>query len=697
MINNVICEIGGRELSIETGRVAKQAEGAVWVRYGGTVIIATVCAAKEAAEDRDFFPLTVDFREKTFAGGKIPGGFFKREGRPSEKEVLSSRMIDRPLRPLFPDGFKNETQVLITVLSSDQENEADQLGINGASAALAVSAIPFEEIIGAVRVGRVNGELVVNPTISELKDSDINLIIAGNADSITMVEGGCQEVSERDLLDALDFGHSEIKKIVKSIAELKEKAGREPWEFTSPEKDEEFERKVRDLVEEKTIEALSIPGKIERGDKIREIGLEAFEKLEEEYPDNKGKIRGILDEIEKEVMRKRVIEDNARLDGRQLNEIRPITCELAVLPRTHGSAIFTRGETQALVVVTLGSKADEQRIDNIIGESTKSYMLHYNFPPYSVGEVRRFLAPGRREIGHGALAERALSPVVPAEESFPYTIRVVSEIMESNGSSSMATVCGASLSLMDAGVPIKTHVAGIAMGLVKEGDKYVVLSDIQGAEDHHGDMDFKVTGTSEGITAFQLDIKIKGITLEIMEKALEQAKEGRLEIMKSMNAAIAQPRADLSEFAPRITILKIKQSKIGEVIGPGGKMIRHIIETTGAKIDIEDDGSVFISSTDAKASAEAEKMVKALVEEPEIGKVYDGVVKRTANFGAFVEILPNTDGLLHISEIENRRIDRVEDVLRVGDRVQVKVIDIGEDGKIRLSRKVLLKEGKKAR
>jgi polyribonucleotide nucleotidyltransferase len=606
-------------------------------------------------------------------------------------------MIDRPLRPLFPEGFKNETQVLITVLSSDQENEADQLGINGASAALAVSAIPFEEIIGAVRVGRVNGELVVNPTISQINDGDINLIIAGNADSITMVEGGCQEVSERDLLDALDFGHSEIKKIVKSITELKEKAGREPWEFTPTEKDEEFERKVRELVEEKTIEALSIPGKIERGDKIREIGLEAFEKLEEEYPDNKGKIRGILDEIEKEVMRKRVIEDNARLDGRQLNEIRPITCELAVLPRTHGSAIFTRGETQALVVVTPGSKADEQRIDNIIGESTKSYMLHYNFPPYSVGEVRRFLAPGRREIGHGALAERALSPVVPAEESFPYTIRVVSEIMESNGSSSMATVCGASLSLMDAGVPIKTHVAGIAMGLVKEGDKYVVLSDIQGAEDHHGDMDFKVTGTSEGITAFQLDIKIKGITLEIMEKALEQAKEGRLEIMKSMNAAIAQPRADLSEFAPRITILKIKQSKIGEVIGPGGKMIRHIIETTGAKIDIEDDGSVFISSTDAKASAEAEKMVKALVEEPEIGKVYDGVVKRTANFGAFVEILPNTDGLLHISEIENRRIDRVEDVLRVGDRVQVKVIDIGEDGKIRLSRKVLLKEGKKAR
>jgi len=696
MVNEVVCDVGGRELSFETGRVAKQADGAVWVRYGGTVIIATVCASKEAAEDRDFFPLTVDFREKTFAGGKIPGGFFKREGRPSEKEVLSGRMIDRPIRPLFPDGFYNEVQVLITVLSSDQENEADQLGINGASAALAISPIPFEEIIGAVRVGRVNGGLVVNPTVSQLNDSDINLIIAGNADSITMVEGGCKEVSESDLVDALAFGHNEIKKIVKSIQELREKAGRPSWEFTPREKDEVFEKDVRELIGSKTLEAVAIQAKVERGDKMREIVDAAFEQLEEKYPESKGKIRAVQDEIEKEVMRKRVVEDNARLDGRKLNEVRPITCELAVLPRTHGSAIFTRGETQALVVVTLGSKADEQRIDDIIGESTKSYMLHYNFPPYSVGEVRRFLAPGRREIGHGALAERAISPVVPAEEFFPYTVRVVSEIMESNGSSSMATVCGASLSLMDAGVPIKTHVAGIAMGLVKEGDRYAVLSDIQGAEDHHGDMDFKVAGTSDGITAFQLDIKIKGITLEIMEKALEQAREGRLEILRIMNESIAQPRSDLSEFAPRITILKIKQSKIGEVIGPGGKTIRNIIETTGAKIDIEDDGSVFIASADAKASAEAERMIKALVEEPEIGQVYDGVVKRTANFGAFVEILPNTDGLLHISEIENRRIDRVEDVLRVGDRVKVKVIDIGEDGKVRLSRKVLLREGKKA-
>lgn len=695
MITEVKCEIGGRELSFETGRVAKQADGAVWVRYGGTVIIATVCSSNESAEDRDFFPLTVDFREKTFAGGKIPGGFFKREGRPSEKEVLASRMIDRPIRPLFPDGFFNEVQILITVLSSDQENEADQLGINGASAALAISPIPFDEIIGAVRVGKVNGDLVVNPTVPQMAESDINLIMAGNSESITMVEGGCKEISERDLIDALAFGHEEIKKIINVLAELKSKAGKTALEFTPPEKDMEFDAEVRNLIEEKTKTALTIPEKIERGNGLREVVNDAYALLEEKYPDSKGKIRKVQDDIEKELMRKRVLEDGIRIDGRQFAQIRPVTCELSVLPRTHGSAIFTRGETQALVVVTLGSKADEQRIDDIIGESTKSYMLHYNFPPYSVGEVRRFLAPGRREIGHGALAERAISPVVPAEEHFPYTVRVVSEIMESNGSSSMATVCGGSLSLMDAGVPIKTHVAGIAMGLVKEGDKYAVLTDIQGAEDHHGDMDFKVTGTSSGITAFQMDLKIKGVSLEILEKALDQAKDGRLELLAKMNEAIPQPRSDLSEYAPRITILKIKQSKIGEVIGPGGKNIRHIIETTGAKIDIEDDGSVFISSTDAKASAEAERMVMAIVEEPELDRVYDGVVKRIANFGAFVEILPGTDGLLHISEIENRRIDRVEDVLRLGDHVQVKVIEIGDDGKIRLSRKALLKDDRK--
>ncbi len=690
MVSEVTCEIGGRQLSFESGRVAKQADGAVWVRYGGTVIIATACADKQAVEDRDFFPLTVDFREKTFAGGKIPGGFFKREGRPSEKEVLSSRMIDRPIRPLFPEGFTNEVQILISVLSTDQENEADQLGINGASAALAISSIPFDDIIGAVRVGRIDGNLVVNPTVSQLNDCDFNLVVAGNEASITMVEGGCNEVSEGDLVDALAFGHEEIKKIVSAIKELREKCGKPTMEFKPPERDAEFEQKVRDLLEAKTIEVNANPDKQLRSDTLREIRDNAIEQLEEEYPECGRKVAAIQEEIVKADMRKRILETGTRLDGRTSKEVREISVELSVLPRTHGSALFTRGQTQALVVVTLGSKADEQRIDNIIGESSKSYMLHYNFPPYSVGEVRRYFGPGRREIGHGALAERAIAPVVPSEDDFPYTIRVVSEIMESNGSSSMATVCGGSLSLMDAGVPIKSHVAGIAMGLIKEGDQVAILTDIQGAEDHYGDMDFKVTGTREGISAFQMDIKIKGLKLEILEQALEQAKEAREFILDKMEEAIPTPRADLSEYAPRITILKIKQSKIGEVIGPGGKTIRNIIEVTGAKIDIEDDGSVFISSTDARASSEAQRMIEEIITEPELDQVYDGIVKRIAGFGAFVEILPGTDGLLHISEIEHRRIDRVEDVLKLGDRVKVKVIEIGDDGRIRLSRKALL-------
>ena len=692
MVTKVTCDVNGRELSFETGRVAKQADGAVWAQYGGTVVIATAVASKEAAADRDFFPLTVDFREKTFAGGKIPGGFFKREGRPSEKEVLSARMIDRPIRPLFPEGFFNEVQVLISVLSTDQENEADQLAINAASAALAISSIPFDEIIAGVRVGRIGGNLIINPTVAQMNESEINIIMAGDSESITMVEGGCNEVSESELLDALAYGHAEIKKICASIADLKAKCGKPKMEFTPPVVNEEFNSKVHDMIRDKVIAANDIIEKTDRADRLREIAVDAVTAVEEDYPDFTGKVISVMEEIEKEDMRRRVLTTGKRIDGRGFEDIRPISIELSVLPRTHGSAIFTRGQTQALVVVTLGSKADEQRIDNIIGETSKSFMLHYNFPPYSVGEVRRFLAPGRREIGHGALAERAVSPVVPTEDHFPYTIRVVSEIMESNGSSSMATVCGASLSLMDAGVPIKTHIAGIAMGMVKEGDNVAILTDIQGAEDHYGDMDFKVTGSAEGITAFQMDIKIKGISLELLERALDQAKRARHNILEQMNAAIDKPRAELSEFAPRITIIKIKQSKIGEVIGPGGKNIRNIIETTGAKIDIEDDGSVFISSTDAAASAAAEKMIRDMTAEPELDQVYDGIVRRIANFGAFVEILPNTDGLLHISEIENRRIDKVEDVLKMGEKVRVKVIEIGDDGKIRLSRKALLKK-----
>ena len=691
MVTKVTCDVNGRELSFETGRVAKQADGAVWAQYGGTVVIATAVASKEAAADRDFFPLTVDFREKTFAGGKIPGGFFKREGRPSEKEVLSARMIDRPIRPLFPDGFFNEVQVLISVLSTDQENEADQIAINAASAALAISSIPFDEIIGGVRVGRVDGNLIINPTVDQMNESEINIIMAGNSESITMVEGGCKEVSERELLDALAFGHAEIKKICTAIAELKEKCGKPKMTFEPPVQDEEFIAKVTGMIKDNVVAANDIMDKSERGNRLREIATEAIAAIEEEYPECGRKVVNLMEEIEKEDMRKRILTTGKRIDGRGSEDIRPISIELSVLPRTHGSAIFTRGQTQALVVVTLGSKADEQRIDNIIGETSKSFMLHYNFPPYSVGEVRRFLAPGRREIGHGALAERSISPIVPTEDHFPYTIRIVSEIMESNGSSSMATVCGASLSLMDAGVPTKTHIAGIAMGMVKDGDNVAILTDIQGVEDHYGDMDFKVTGSTEGITAFQMDIKIKGISLELLERALDQAKRARQNILDQMNSAIDKPRADLSEFAPRITIIKIKQSKIGEVIGPGGKNIRNIIETTGAKIDIEDDGSVFISSTDAAASAAAEKMIRDMTAEAELDKVYDGIVRRIANFGAFVEILPNTDGLLHISEIENRRIDRVEDVLKMGEKIKVKVIEIGDDGKIRLSRKALLK------
>jgi len=690
MVTKVTCDINGRELSFETGRVAKQADGAVWAQYGGTVVIATAVASKEAAANRDFFPLTVDFREKTFAGGKIPGGFFKREGRPSEKEILSARMIDRPIRPLFPEGFFNEVQVMLSVLSTDQENEADQLAINAASAALAISSIPFDEIIGAVRIGRIDGELIINPTVTQTNESEINIIMAGDSESITMVEGCCSEISERDLLDALTLGHAEIKKICRAIADMKEKCGKPKMEFQPPIEDEEFNSKINGLLKDQVVAANDIFDKGERANRLREIATEAIASVEEEYPESGRKVANILEEIEKKDMRERILTTGKRIDGRTSEEIRQISIELSVLPRTHGSAIFTRGQTQALVVVTLGSKADEQRVDNIIGETKKSFMLHYNFPPYSVGEIRRFLAPGRREIGHGVLAERSVLPILPGEEHFPYTIRVVSEVMESNGSSSMATVCGASLSLMDAGVPIKTHIAGIAMGMVKEGDNVAILTDIQGVEDHYGDMDFKVTGSAEGITAFQMDIKIKGISLELLEQALDQAKRARHNILDQMNAAIDKPRAELSEFAPRITILKIKQSKIGEVIGPGGKMIRNIIETTGAKIDIEDDGSVFISSTDAAASAAAEKMVMDLTTEPEINQIYDGIVKRIANFGAFVEILPNTDGLLHISEIENRRIERVEDVLRMGEKVKVKVIEIGDDGKIRLSRKVLL-------
>lgn len=679
----------GRTLSIETGRIAKQAAGAALVRLGDTIILAAVTFAA-AREERDFFPLSVDYREKQYAAGKIPGGFFKREGRPSEKEILSARLTDRPLRPLFAEGFNDEVSVMIQVLSSDQENDADMLGIIGASAALSISDIPFYHPIGAVRVGRISGKFKAFPLFSDTENSDINISMAGTAEFINMVEGGTREISEKEMVEALAFGHEIIKKVAAGIDELKQKVGKPKIEVKPPEIDPEIESAVTGLTLEKIKSANRIKDKLERGDVMEKIVTDALEALAEKFPEADKLIKTVIAGIEKEDLRNMILNEQIRSDGRGYEDIRDINIEIGVLPRTHGSAIFTRGQTQALAVTTLGTKMDEQKIDDLFGESFKSFMLHYNFPSFSVGEVRPNRGPGRREIGHGALAERALEPIIPAEDRFPYTIRIVSDIMESNGSSSMATVCGGSLSLMDAGVPLKSPVAGIAMGLVMEGEKMAILTDILGVEDHLGDMDFKVAGTYDGITAFQMDIKISGLTLDIMEKALEQARRARFAILDKMKEAMPEPRAELSQYAPRIITIKVPISKIGDVIGPGGKMIRSIVEKTGAKVDIEDDGTVLIASVDQLAGETARDMVLALVEEPEIGKDYTGTVRRTAAFGAFVEILPNTDGLLHISEIDHNRINKVEDVLNVGDQVRVKVLSIDPEGKIRLSRKALL-------
>jgi len=679
----------GRILSIETGRIAKQAAGAALVRLGDTVVLAAVTSAA-TEEERDFFPLSVDYRERQYAAGKIPGGFFKREGRPSEKEILSARLTDRPLRPLFPEGYTDEVSVMIQVLSSDQENDADMLGIIGASTALSLSEIPFYHPIGAVRLGRIGGKFKAFPLFSDMENSDMNISIAGTADFINMVEGGAQEISEKDMIEALGFGHEIIKKVVGIIDQLRDKVGKPKPEVKHPETDPEMESAVIELALDKIKSANRIKNKHERSDAIEKINNQTIEALAEKFPEMENSIKTVIARLEKDDLRNMILIEGIRSDGRGYEDIRDINIEIGVLPRTHGSAIFTRGQTQALAVTTLGTKMDEQRIDDLFGESFKSFMLHYNFPSFSVGEVRPNRGPGRREIGHGALAERALEPIIPAEEKFPYTIRIVSDIMESNGSSSMATVCGGSLSLMDAGVPLKAPVAGIAMGLVKDGERMAILTDILGVEDHLGDMDFKVAGTYDGITAFQMDIKISGLTLDIMEKALEQARKARFSILDKMKEAISGPRTELSQYAPRIITIKIPVSKIGDVIGPGGKMIRSIIEKTGAKVDIEDDGTVLIASVDQLAGETARNMVLALVEEPEVGKEYTGTVRRTAAFGAFVEILPNTDGLLHISEIDHGRINKVEDVLNVGDQVRVKVLSIDPDGKIRLSRKALL-------
>ncbi|MEW5701024.1 MAG: polyribonucleotide nucleotidyltransferase [Candidatus Zixiibacteriota bacterium] len=683
-------DFGGRPFSFETGHVAKQANGAVMARHGDTVVLAAIVAGKEAISDRDFFPLQVDYREKAYAAGKIPGGFFKREGRPSEKETLSARMIDRPIRPLFPEGFTNEVQIFINVLSSDQQNDADVLGICAAAAALAVSDVPFDHIIAGARVGRVDGEFVINPTYSQLESSDMNLVIAGTADDILMVEGGCQEVTETELTAALEFGLREVRTLIGAVSELKAKVSKPKRPFTPVTIDSELTRQVRERATSRIREANQVTEKTSREDTLALVKQEITAALKEQFPDGEKAIAAVFGEIEREDLRERVLREGRRADGRSPDEIRAISAEVSFLPRTHGSALFTRGQTQALAVVTLGTKVDEQRIDNLMGDTTKSYMLHYNFPSYSVGEVRPIRGPGRREIGHGALAERAIQPVIPNEDIFPYTIRIVADVLESNGSSSMATVCSGSLALMDAGVPIKTPVAGIAMGLIKDGDRYAVLTDILGVEDHLGDMDFKVTGTATGITAFQMDLKIEGLPFGILREALEKARQARLHVLDRMATTLERPRPELSPYAPRILIFQIKVDRIGDVIGPGGKHIRGITEQTGAKVDIGDDGTVIVASVDMNAAETAKRMIMALVEEPELDKVYEGKVRRITTFGAFVEILPGTDGLVHISELDHGRTERVEDILKVGDTVQVKVIEIDPEGKVRLSRRALL-------
>jgi len=683
-------EVGGRILSFETGRYAKQANGAVMVRYGDTMVLVTAVASEEVKADQDFFPLQVEYREKTSAAGKIPGGFFKREGKPSEKEILSARLCDRPIRPLFPDNFMNETQVIATVFSYDGENDADVLAACGASAALTISDIPFDGPIAEVRVGRIDGAFVINPTHAQIQVSDLELVVAGTSDSIMMVEGEAKELSEEEILDALRFAHEEIKKIVAVQLEFRKAAGKQKWIIPIPQIDENLKNDVYNLAYEKFKEIVySILTKEERSLKNKELKEYVISNLAEKYPEQEKVIGDILHDMEKELMRTRILKEGIRLDGRKTHEIRPITIELSVLPRTHGSALFTRGETQSLTTVTLGTKNDEQLIDGLHQEYTKKFMLHYNFPPFSVGEVGKISGVGRREIGHGNLAERSLKQVFPSEDIFPYTVRVISDILESNGSSSMATVCAGSLAMMDAGVPLKTAVSGIAMGLVKEGEEYSILSDILGNEDHLGDMDFKVAGTANGITGFQMDIKIQGISFEIMEKALRQAKEGRLIILEKMNQAIQSPRPNLSPYAPRLIKVKVDKEQIGLIIGSGGKTVQGMQRLFDVEIYIDEDGTVNIAASNKENAQKCKEYIKKLTATPEVGEIYDGVITKIMDFGAFVEILPGKEGLLHISQIDNKRVQKVTDYFKVGDKVTVKLLKV-EDGKYSLSRKDLL-------
>ncbi len=693
MTTTYTIELGGRTLSFEVGRMAYQASGAVLVRYGESAVLATSVMSDRPREGIDFLPLTCDYLEMAYAAGRIPGGFFRREiGRPSEKETLTSRLIDRPLRPLFPKGMNHEIQIIATVLSSDLDTDSDIPALNAAAAALEISDIPFQGPVAAVRVGKVDGQLVVNPTNTQIKESHLNLIVAGAPQGLVMVEGGARMATEDEVLEAMFFAQDQLKPILELISRMREDIGQPKQTPPGVPDYGDLPERVAALAREQLVAAVSQTEKKERRAAVDEIKEKVLAELGDEVQGREKDVFNVLKDLQKKVVRKKVLQDQRRVDGRNFDDVRTITCEIDMLSRTHGSALFSRGETQALAVATLGTPSDEQRIESLFGETFKSFMLHYNFPPYSVGETRFLRGPGRREIGHGVLAERSISPVLPSAEDFPYTIRVVSEILSSNGSSSMATVCGASLALMDAGVPIKAAVAGVAMGLMNEGDEVAILSDILGDEDALGDMDFKVAGTSEGITALQMDIKMVGLTREIMEKALTQARESRLHILGKMNEVIAEPSPGLKDHAPKIVIITINPDKIRDVIGPGGKIVKQIIASTGVKIDIDDDGRVHISSPTQHQADEAIKIIQDLTAEAEVGAIYKGKVKKIMDFGAFVEILPNTDGLVHISELAHHRVKAVTDILKEGDEVMVKVLDVDRVGKIRLSRKALLED-----
>ncbi len=691
-MDKVEFDVRGKVFRLETGKIAKQADGAVVAQCGDTVVLATVVAEETEKKALDFTPLTIDYQEKAYAAGKIPGGFFKREGRPSEKEILTSRLIDRPIRPLLPKDFFCETQGIVSVLSYGDENIADILGIISMSAAITISDIPFSGPVSAVRVGKIAGSFVINPDLRETEECDLDIIVAGTEDAVIMVEGEAQEITESDLLQAIELAHQEIKHLCSLQKKLQNMVAKEKRPVKHLVIDEELKNVVSDFSLEKIKGAIVIPDKLRRQKALNEILKEVIEKLNVGENDISIETTSVFNTIESDLVRNMILHENIRVDGRRPEEIRKISCEVGILPRTHGSALFVRGETQCLAVVTLGTAEDEQRIDALEGESSKTFMLHYNFPPFSVGEVKPLRSPGRREIGHGMLAERAIKSIIPSKVEFPYTIRIVSDILESNGSSSMATVCGGSLALMDAGVPIRTHVAGIAMGLMKGEDRVVILTDILGLEDHLGDMDFKVTGTEKGITAFQMDTKTSGISWDVMRSALEQARQGRLFILEKMRETIAQPRNDLAPYAPRIYSMQIKQERIRDVIGTGGKVIRGIIEQTGVKIDIDDSGLVNIASPDGESAEKAMDMIRSITAEVELGKIYLGKVKRIVDFGAFVEILPGTEGLLHISQISDKRISKVTDEIHEGDEVIIKVIEIDKIGRIRLSRKEAMRE-----